>query len=121
MPPRSYTQPTHARPDAACTARLIWAVRRREYQIAPNVVVPIASGIPGRAHRGEIREATSLSTKGVATAPNAVHTNTAAIQSSYRRRAGGSGAALGSVGSEGLEGLKVTGQWYRGYAARPAV
>ena len=102
IPLRSYTQLTHARPDAARTARLIRSVRRRAYQNAPTVVVTIASGIPGRAQRGEIDGAARLSTNGAATALRAVHTNTAATLASYRRNAGGSGEA-GSVG------LGVTG------------
>jgi len=102
-PSRLYTQPTHARPDAARTARLIRAVRRREYQIAPNVVVTIEIGIAGRAHTGESHGNRRLSRKGAATAPRAVHTNTAAIQTSYRRSAGGRGA-------KGSEGWEVTGQ-----------
>ncbi len=113
-PPRSYTQRTHARPDAACTARLIPAVQRREYQIDPNVVVTMASGIPGRAQSGEIEGATRLSRKGAATAPRVVHMNTPAINSSYRRKAGGSGAG-GSVGVE------ATTRWYRGCSALPAI
>ncbi len=110
MPRRSYTQPTHARPDAACTARRIRTVRSREYQNALNVVVTIASGIPGKAHKGEIDGARRLTTNGAATAPRSVHTNTAATQTSYRRTAGGNGAAgpPGLDGSEGLEGLEIS-------------
>ena len=110
-PPRSYTQPTHARPAAARTARLIRAVRQREYQIIPNVVVRIVTGIPGRAHSCEIQGATPRSRKGAATAPRAVQMNTAAIRNSYRRKAGGSGAGV-SVGVE------ATPRWYRRCAAR---
>ncbi|MBX3381750.1 MAG: hypothetical protein KF805_16780 [Phycisphaeraceae bacterium] len=106
MPLRSYTQPTHARPDVACTARRIRAVRRREYQIAPNVVITIASGIPGKAQRGEIDRTRCLKANGAATAQRSVHTNTAATHTSYRRNAGGSGAA-GSSGSAGVEGFEV--------------
>lgn len=70
--------------------------------MAAKVIVTTASGIPGRAHRGEIQGATGRSTNGEATAIRRVPTNTAATQSSYRRNAGGIGAA-GSVG------LEVTG------------
>lgn len=73
--------------------------RRREYQIAPKVVVTIASGIPGNAHRGEIHGAKRLRTNGAATALKTLPTNTAATHTSYRRTAGGSGST-GSVGFE---------------------
>lgn len=90
------------------------AVRRRESQIALKVVVTTASGIPGKAQRGEIDGAKSLSTNGAATALRSVQTNTAATQTSYRRRAGGSGA-IGSAGLDALvavDGLGITGEWY---------
>lgn len=92
----------HALPDADTTALFIRALCRRVPQIEPAVVVAITIGMPGRAHRGEIHGATRRITNGAATAPRAVSTNTTAIHNSYRRRAGGTGAA-GFVGADFIE------------------